>query len=309
MGLGDVPRVCRLYVGAAVRVRRGHLGGARARAREGAGAARQPVGPPRGPVRDPVSAAEVAAMAAVVKDAVAAGAIGFSTSRTLLHRDKSGLLIPGTLAGAEEMVALGRAVAEGGGGVLEMASDLMAEDDAPSTAHNLGARLSRFAREWLWMHRVSHEYKVPLCVCLGIPSQSTPGQNGFRYMLDQVAAARADGCEMHVQVFLCSPAEHPHVLGLAQPSIRRVRLVPGAQARARRWPRARRSTRRACATTARCARSWWPRPSRSPPPRPRGTWASRCRRARTRTPRSATLATSTERSRRASRCCFGRARA
>ena len=62
-----------------------------------------------------------------------AGALGFSTSRTLLHRDKWGVLVPGTLAGEEEISALGRAVAEGGGGILEMATDFMCHDDAPFT--------------------------------------------------------------------------------------------------------------------------------------------------------------------------------
>src|SRR5271170_1417883 len=61
---------------------------------------------PHGPVRAYVlgdrcntdyapNADEIAAMAKIVRDGVAAGALGFSTSRTLLHKDKKGVHVPG----------------------------------------------------------------------------------------------------------------------------------------------------------------------------------------------------------------------
>ena len=50
---------------------------------------------------------EIGQMADLVREGVAAGAVGFSTSRTLLHRDKSGVHVPGTFAGSDEMLALG----------------------------------------------------------------------------------------------------------------------------------------------------------------------------------------------------------
>jgi N-acyl-D-aspartate/D-glutamate deacylase len=42
---------------------------------------------PGGAAKDPVLPQEIAAMAALVRDAVASGALGFSTSRLLVHRD------------------------------------------------------------------------------------------------------------------------------------------------------------------------------------------------------------------------------
>src|SRR5476649_2148690 len=41
---------------------------------------------------------EIAQMAAIVREGVIAGALGFSTSRTLLHKDLKGVHMPGTVA-------------------------------------------------------------------------------------------------------------------------------------------------------------------------------------------------------------------
>ena len=57
-------------------------------------------------------------MATTVRNSVAAGAIGFSTSRAIYHRDMAGVLMPGTLASATEMRALLMAISEAGGGVF-----------------------------------------------------------------------------------------------------------------------------------------------------------------------------------------------
>jgi len=60
-------------------------------------------------------------MATTVRNSVAAGAIGFSTSRAIYHRDMAGVLMPGTLASATEMRALLMAISEAGGGVCKTA--------------------------------------------------------------------------------------------------------------------------------------------------------------------------------------------
>ena len=90
---------------------------------------------PHGPVRayvmgergarneDPTPAG-LEAMVAIVKEGVQAGALGFSSSRTKLHRALDGEAVPGTFAGDREMVALGKAVADAGGGVVELISDI-----------------------------------------------------------------------------------------------------------------------------------------------------------------------------------------
>ena len=69
------------------------------------------------------------AIADLVRDAVAKGALGFSTSRLLIHRDPAGVLTPGALAGVNELRAICNAVAEGGGGIFQMSTDLSTYED------------------------------------------------------------------------------------------------------------------------------------------------------------------------------------
>ena len=61
---------------------------------------------------------EKQAVADCVKEAIQAGAVGFSTNRFSGHRDTSGVLVPGTLADVDEVVMIAKAVAEGGGGII-----------------------------------------------------------------------------------------------------------------------------------------------------------------------------------------------
>ncbi|RYZ60937.1 MAG: D-aminoacylase, partial [Proteobacteria bacterium] len=68
---------------------------------------------------------DIEAMGKIVEEGVRAGALGFSTSRTVLHRSIDGEVVPGTTATAEELVGIGRAMGRAGHGVFEMASDMM----------------------------------------------------------------------------------------------------------------------------------------------------------------------------------------
>jgi N-acyl-D-amino-acid deacylase len=72
---------------------------------------------------------EVEQMAQIVSEGVAAGALGFSTSRTLLHKDIHGVDVPGTHAPKEEMLALGMALKGSDHGVFELVSDHLGESD------------------------------------------------------------------------------------------------------------------------------------------------------------------------------------
>ncbi len=74
----------------------------------------------RGARNEAASAEELEAMARIVGEAMAAGALGFSTSRTLIHVTPEGVPIPGTFAAYEELAALGHAVKRSGVGVLEV---------------------------------------------------------------------------------------------------------------------------------------------------------------------------------------------
>ena len=71
---------------------------------------------------------EIAEMAKITKEAIEAGALGFSTSRTYLHRDKFGEYVPGTEASAKEMRKIANTIADLGKGTLEIVSDWMDKD-------------------------------------------------------------------------------------------------------------------------------------------------------------------------------------
>jgi N-acyl-D-aspartate/D-glutamate deacylase len=66
---------------------------------------------------------EVALMAKLAAEAVRAGALGFSTSRTLNHRSIDGELTPSYGLGAAELVAIATAIGTTGTGVLQLVSD------------------------------------------------------------------------------------------------------------------------------------------------------------------------------------------
>jgi N-acyl-D-amino-acid deacylase len=89
--------------------------------------------------------ADMAEMSRIVEEGVRAGALGFSTSRTVLHKSVDGELVPGTTATAEELVIIGRAMGRVGHGVFEMASDMKREWN-----------------EFGWMGQLSRETGLPV---------------------------------------------------------------------------------------------------------------------------------------------------
>src|SRR3954453_7254774 len=72
---------------------------------------------------DDATPEDMAAMAAIVREGLADGALGFSTSRFYGHIDRSGNVIPGTNASSDEMVAIAEALADTGRGTIELISD------------------------------------------------------------------------------------------------------------------------------------------------------------------------------------------
>ena len=144
------------------------------------GAVRAYVMGDRGARNEPATAEDVAAMAAIVKDGIAAGALGFSSSRTLLHRAIDGECVPGTFAAADEMLGIGRVLGELGRGVLEVASDLMPEDP-----------------ELAWMEQLSRETGRPVTfACL--QNDSDPDQ--WRRLLAAADAITARGGRLAPQI-------------------------------------------------------------------------------------------------------------
>ncbi|MDI2132535.1 N-acyl-D-amino-acid deacylase family protein [Yinghuangia seranimata] len=109
----------------------------------------------RGARNEPATAEDIEAMAVIVKEAVEAGALGFSTSRTVMHRAMGGEPVPGTFAAEDELFGLGRAMAAGGRAVFELAPTGASGEDivAPRT-------------EVEWMKRLAEEIGMPVSFAL-----------------------------------------------------------------------------------------------------------------------------------------------
>src|SRR5262249_2346591 len=85
------------------------------------GAVRAYVMGDRGARNEPATADDIERMYRIVREGLEAGALGFSTSRTLGHRAVDGEPVPGTFAQEDELFGIGRALADAGCGVLELA--------------------------------------------------------------------------------------------------------------------------------------------------------------------------------------------
>ncbi len=135
----------------------------------------------RGAANEPATEADITAMADLVEAALAAGAFGFSTSRTPIHRSRDGELVPGTDADERELVGLAAAIRRAGHGVFQF---------APDHAH-----VPR--REFPWMRTVAAITGQPVCVNLNQPD-SAP--DVWREVLALLDGAHADGLPIYAQV-------------------------------------------------------------------------------------------------------------
>lgn len=78
---------------------------------------------------EPATAAELAQMRDIVAESVDGGAVGFSTSRILLHVIPDGRMVPGTLAPIEEYRAVAEGMNAAGGGLFQAVNDFATKAD------------------------------------------------------------------------------------------------------------------------------------------------------------------------------------
>jgi N-acyl-D-aspartate/D-glutamate deacylase len=150
------------------------------------GAVRAYVMGDRGARNEPATPEDIAAMAALVKEGIAAGALGFSTSRTIMHRAVDGEPVPGTFAAEDELFGIGRALGELGAGVFELApAGVMGED------------LLAPEREVDWMRRLSLAIGRPVSFIL---EQNNTVPEQWRDLLKRAEDANAAGADLRPQV-------------------------------------------------------------------------------------------------------------
>jgi N-acyl-D-aspartate/D-glutamate deacylase len=127
----------------------------------------------RGADREPATATDRDRMAELTAEGLRAGALGFSTSRTLNHRTLDGRHIPTLRAEAAELTAIAHAMRDAGAGWTQIVSDFEDQD-----------------AEFGLFRRVAQESRRPVTITL---LQSDTRPQGWRKLLDQIAAANAEG--------------------------------------------------------------------------------------------------------------------
>ncbi len=138
----------------------------------------------RGARNEDATAEDIAAMADIVAEGMKAGALGFSTSRTVVHTTKDGTVMPGTTAAADELLAIGRAMAAVGPGVFEMSSDMGPPEP-----------------EFEWMRAMSMDTGVTVTYSL---LQSPMRPDNWVRLLELTREARAQGASIAAQI-ACRP--------------------------------------------------------------------------------------------------------
>src|SRR5271156_3273347 len=134
----------------------------------------------RGARRDPSTAEDNKAMAALAGGAVRAGALGFSTSRTLSHRTSTGDYTPTLKAGEDELTAIAGAMHKVGRSVLQFVLDQGSiHEDLPM------------------MLRVAENTSCPIWFSV---TQADKAPRRWRQTLDSIGEASARGLSITAQI-------------------------------------------------------------------------------------------------------------
>ncbi len=138
----------------------------------------------RGVDREPANAADMAEMSKLVQEGLEAGALGFSTSRSLFHRTPDGALTPTITAGEEELAAIARGMRRAGKGVIQLLDDF-----ADTTAEG--------ATEFAMLRRLVELSGRPLSFTL-LDISLYPGR--WQTLLREIERAHRDGLPIRGQV-------------------------------------------------------------------------------------------------------------
>jgi N-acyl-D-amino-acid deacylase len=154
------------------------------------GAVRAYVMGERGAKNEPATTEDILAMAAIVKEGLLAGALGFSSSRTIGHKALDGEPVPGTFAAEDELFGIGQALKETGLGIFELAP-------AGSGGDAAGDDPDAILEEMDWMCRLAKEIARPVSFAM-LQYDSRP--NRWRECLDIAAQAAREGADVYPQI-------------------------------------------------------------------------------------------------------------
>ncbi|HMG53445.1 MAG TPA: amidohydrolase family protein, partial [Kofleriaceae bacterium] len=134
----------------------------------------------RGANREPATGDEIAAMTGLVAEALVAGALGFTSSRTVQHRTSTGAPTPTLSAAEDELRGIAAGLRRAGAGVMEMISDF---DD-------LDGEFERFCR-------MVEDAGRPMTISL---AQRDSAPDHWKLLLARIERAQARGLPIKGQV-------------------------------------------------------------------------------------------------------------
>jgi N-acyl-D-aspartate/D-glutamate deacylase len=134
----------------------------------------------RGANREPATPEDMREMARLTVEGIKAGALGFSTSRAIIHQTLDGRHTPTFGAAEEELAVIAEAMGKHGAGWFQLITDF---DDPVAEFHLL--------------RRVAERGKRPMSLTLA----QREGKDGhWKLLLDLIAQSNADGIPMWAQV-------------------------------------------------------------------------------------------------------------
>ena len=134
----------------------------------------------RGANREPATGEDINKMAALTTEAISAGALGFSTSRTLNHRTADGQPTPTLTAELDELVGIAKGVQDAESGVMQVVTDFKGNDD-----------------EFKILKEMVKQSNRPLSVSVAQHHRVT---DGWRNILQTIEEANKEGINLKAQV-------------------------------------------------------------------------------------------------------------
>lgn len=146
----------------------------------------------RGANNETATLADIAAMTEIVREGLAAGALGVSTAHTMLIKSADGSFVPGALAHFDELAGIAAPLRELGAGIFQC---IPAGTSVPEP--QLEGRSTCYETEWQWMRRIALLTGRPVTFT---HVQSSYDPTAWRRGLDFCVRAAAEGIQLFPQV-------------------------------------------------------------------------------------------------------------
>ena len=147
---------------------------------------------------------DIEEMTRLTREALEAGALGFSTSRTFIHRTRDGRLVPGTSCAPRELLGIASGLRDVGHGVFQLITDDMGKDP-----------------DYAWMKEVARTTRRPVAFTL---SQRPNDPTGYRDVLQELQRAHE---EEGLEIWASVPWRPPGILLGLQATMNPFRTHPG----------------------------------------------------------------------------------